>query len=179
MDPDEPIAHKTLYQLGSWEEFQRLIPNFEDPARKLWDEVWFRGQADALWPLHTTLERRSRSVCAVAAYLNLIAEIKPAIETFTGAEFHLPSRRDVDEGCREYDRFEWVLRDSITYMAHLRHGGFPSPLLDWTRSPYVAAHFAFSRARHEGDVAIYAYRERPNNMKIGGSDSPRSLALDR
>ena len=137
-----------------------------------------RSSRRALATAHNVGAPIAKRLCG-GGISNLIAEIKPAIETFTGAEFHLPSRRDVDEGCREYDRFEWVLRDLITYMAHLRHGGFPSPLLDWTRSPYVAAHFAFSRARHEGDVAIYAYRERPNNMKIGGSDSPRSLALDR
>jgi FRG domain len=64
-----------------------------------------------------------------------------------------------------------------TYLAHLRHGGFPSPLLDWTRSPYVAAYFAFSRVRHDHDVAVYAYRERPNNMKIGGSDSPQIISF--
>jgi hypothetical protein len=32
------------------------------------------------------------------------------------------------------------------YFVCLRHYGFPSPLLDWSRSPYFAALFAFSGA---------------------------------
>jgi hypothetical protein len=139
--------------------------------------VWFRGQADAQWQLHTTLERRSTKIRAVAAYLNVVAEIKSAIETFTGADFHMPTRPDVEKISREYDLFERMLRESTTYMAHLRHGGFPSPLFDWTHSHYVAAYFAFSRARHDGDVAIYAYRERPVNFKVGGSDNPQIISF--
>jgi len=177
IEPEEATTHTTIQHLNSWEEFQRRVAGFEDPTRKLWDEVWFRGQADACWPLGTTLERRTTKISGVAAYLNLIAEIKPAIETFTGADFHMPTGLEISETCREYDRFEWVLRESARYMAHLRHGGFPSPLLDWTHSPYVAAYFAFSRARRDGAVAIYAYRERPVNFKVGGSDNPQIISF--
>src|SRR5947199_2667590 len=117
METDQVATHTTIHRLSSWEEFQEQVARFETPTRKLWDEVWFRGQADALWPLHTTLERRSTKLRAVAKYLEVIAEIKPAIETFTGGEFHLPTLTEVEQLCREYDRFEWVLRESATYMA--------------------------------------------------------------
>lgn len=163
--------------LESWEEFEAELRKFEDPTRKPWDEVWFRGQANAKWSLQTTLERRSAKIGAVRAYLNLIAEIKPAIETFMGATFDMPNLQNIENSCREYDHFERVLRESYTYMAHLRHGGFPSPLLDWTSSPYVAAYFAFSGARHDGEVAIHAYRERPVNIKVSGSDSPQIISF--
>jgi hypothetical protein len=66
---------------------------------------------------------------------------------------------------------------NATYLSHLRHGAFPSPLLDWTLSPYVAAYFSFHNATHDGDVAIYAYREWAANLKIGGSDDPRIVSF--
>jgi FRG domain len=176
-EPEGDRGRTETRRMVSWEDFEHEIKKFEHPKRKPWDEVWFRGQSDATWQLHTTLERRSMSVRAVSAYLNLIGEIKPAIETFTGATFEMPNRVDVEKSCREYDRFEFALREFTTYLAHLRHCGFPSPLLDWSRSPYVAAYFAFARTRHDGDVAIYAYRERPVNFKIGDSDLPQIVSF--
>jgi hypothetical protein len=180
-DDDDLFRSRTeTVRMESWEQFRSYIDSFEDdPSRKLWDEVWFRGQGDAEWKLHTTLERRTGKVSAVSSYLNLISEIKPAIETFTGNAFDLPDRMEVEEKCREYDRFEFWLRRSTTYLAHLRHCGFPSPLLDWSKSPYVAAYFAFARAKHDGDVAIYAYRERANSagIKVGGSDTPQIVSF--
>jgi hypothetical protein len=178
MDDDhEPTPRTTELRLSSWEEFLERVAGFEDPNRKPWDEVWFRGQSKAAWLLDTTLERRWKKTPAVADYLKLVAEVGAAVETFTGSQFPMPQRQDVEQFCREYDLFGQNLRGLATYLAHLRHGGFPSPLLDWSVSPYVAAYFAFRHARHDGDVAIYAYREWSGGFKIGSSDGPQIMSL--
>ena len=54
--------------------------------------------------------------------------------------------------------------EDYQFMTYLRHNGFPSPLLDWTRSPYIAAFFAFNEAK-EQDVAIFMYIEYAGQAK--------------
>src|SRR5580704_9123309 len=88
--------HVKIIRTASWEEFEAEIKKFEDPTRKLWDEVWFRGQGDSEWPLFTTLERRAPSLSAVSQYLHVISEIKPAVETFTAVTFEAIRPRDID-----------------------------------------------------------------------------------
>ena len=45
------------------------------------------------------------------------------------------------------------------YMVYLRHYGFPSPLLDWSMSPYVAAYFSFRELNKAENVSIFAFIE--------------------
>ena len=65
-----------------------------------------------------------------------------------------------------------VLGDS--YMAYLRHHRFPSPLLDWSRSPYVAAYFAFQPLGNQ-NRAIYILAEKPDNTKGKASNDEATI----
>jgi hypothetical protein len=64
-------------------------------------------------------------------------------------------------------------------LAYLRHFGFPSPLLDWTRSPAIAAFFAYRPPSppKSGMVSIFVYCERPTGIKGWDSDHPRIFTM--
>ncbi len=55
MNENADQGRTTEVRLTCWEEFEEKVSTFDDPGRKLWDEVWFRGQADARWALRTTV----------------------------------------------------------------------------------------------------------------------------
>jgi hypothetical protein len=159
----------------TWEECETKILEIEKEHDSL-TGVCFRGQSNSEWKLDTTLERQVGGAHRVDEYYRQIRVIKPAIETFAGSEWETPGFEEVAKWTSSYDDFSLKLsfKDELaySYLAHLRHHGFPSPLLDWSCSPYVAAYFAFAHAQRSEHVAIYVFVESPKNIKLRGSGQP-------
>lgn len=159
----------------TWTDFKSQIralrPNEDDSGCS---QLLFRGHGSEDWELETTLDRSMHSD-SVRDYYHLILRIKPEIEAFTGRTWpDDPNLSKLDQTLLDYDACSLALlkgQPHYAYMAFLRHHGFPSPLLDWSSSPFVAAYFAFENPVSD-NVAIYAYRDRASSFKLSGSDGP-------
>ena len=132
-------------------------------------DIVFRGQADATWQLESTLERSAAREFSVTSYLERATSVQNAIESVSKQNWDLPSFPEIRD---EINRVSDSLRVHLPcyqYLVYLRHLGFPSPLIDWTFSPYVAAYFAMESARSER-AAVFAFIELPDGgkAKIGG-----------
>jgi len=169
----------------SWEQFEEKlrILIMDRSERKSTTSLhvspfMFRGQSSNSWQLTTTLERNDREKMPLKQYYRLISIVKPQIETFTGTTWDIMSYDEYLEWLYDNDTLMPGNFPAYDYIVYLRHHGFPSPLLDWTRSPYVAAYFAF---RHTcdatGKVSIYVLWESPGGGKIWSSGEPHIHSL--
>jgi len=156
----------TTINLQTWEEFETAVAR---DLRFQWDwdiemgvypRIW-RGQADAEWPLATTLERAVGRDLRLRDYLYLMSSVVPEVETFTGKEWAFPSLDVLNAWLNDHSaaNVEKILEG---FMVYLRHHQFPSPLLDWSVSPYIAAYFACREVQNRSDgLAIYAASTQP------------------
>jgi hypothetical protein len=175
----EPINEINLKNLDDFVEFIDGIDlSFDKESGPGYvSDLLFRGQANANWKLESTLDRyieRTRppgSRMTVRDYYDKILAVYPAFASYTGLHFELaqPGTGQFDE---QFKRVPLMV-PGYEFAIHLRHHGFPSPLLDWTKSPYVAAFFAYNGASPDHDVSIYCFREHVGKSKGGWSDEPR------
>jgi hypothetical protein len=177
--------------IESWGEFQQKIQELKARQEQVHRSrshgtvapaLLYRGQQNACWHLQTTLERQLRSDRDLAPnapadfpaadYLQTLYCIKDEIEIRTGRNWPMPELSDAKQTLREsLDCFPPPLCE---FMAYLRHHNFPSPFLDWTASPYVAAYFAF-KGIPPGvkEVAIYAYLEFDEEVRVREQSAAR------
>ncbi len=123
----------------SWDGFRRQLASyFALPVHRR-RQIIFRGHCNEQWPLVTTLDRYQEF----------------ATDDERERSFASLLRCFRREMLQVAESDAWRLQgDAIELIA--RHHGLPTPILDWTESPYVAAFFAFEKViRERPHVAVY------------------------
>jgi hypothetical protein len=176
-----PPVHEQI-QLSSWDAYrstiqgiqQRFAYHTKGDQQRYANCIAYRGQRSAEWPLETTLERERVGDFSVLAYLERATRYRRELEALAGRAWQIPTDEEAAEVLKQNAAAFWVTPPAYPYLAYLRHHGFPSPLLDWSLSPFVAAFFAFESTQPQFDdlVAIYAFIESPRGMKSAWIGSP-------
>lgn len=118
-------------EITSWNQFMDLTTEFDG---------WiFRGQEDAHWPLDTSLSRYLAQYIPEASQWSIREERALRI-------FRRKAHNFLDDS--------GALVDDLRCLALMQHHGSPTRMLDFTKSPFVAAYFALCDAR--SDSAVFA-----------------------
>jgi FRG domain len=112
--------------LRNWAAFKAYVNGLE--RRR----YVFRGQEDNGWRLRSSFYRTARANMERFVITDMAA-LQKALSALT--------------------KYAFDLRNPLHYAAFInlaQHHGYPTPLLDWTWSPYVAAFFAYRELRSGG-----------------------------
>jgi len=174
-----------VHKINTWSEFHPFLRDIEaeygmgtSAGGIQRNRILFRGQQNSDWKLRTTLERYCSRDWSVVEYLKLTNDCRKKLESFTSNSWDLPLESEAIEYIKSKSDLFFARFPTSYYefWSHLRHLGFPSPLLDWSASPYIAALFAFSNRQNPDkveNVSIFVFIEQPEGGKEVQGGAPR------
>jgi hypothetical protein len=125
-------------ELSDWNKFKNFVNNLS--------ENWaFRGQLSAGWELENAIERTD------------FIKLHHGIEIRFLAEFQ--------RGARNYLQRDEIPEHLIEWLALMQHHGAPTRLLDFSRSPFIAAYFAFEQCNPYLDIKTSIWAVNVNYLK--------------
>ncbi len=119
-----------IIKAGSWDEYKKLTTSLS--------ENWvFRGQLNADWEIRNALERTA-----------FIKHHNGIEKTFL---------KEFQRGSRNYLQKDEMPQHIIEWLALMQHHGAPTRLVDFSKSPFISAYFAFEQCWDDAqNVAIWA-----------------------
>ncbi len=179
---------RETYELTQWSDYwptieqirrkyaERIVEGGNRRKFEHTQQMFYRGHSNADWLLQTTLERRTNEEFSIELYVKCATRYAEEIEAFTGKHWNETSYNQVCEAFKYFDALDPRL-PCYDYLVYLRHLGFPSPLLDWTRSPFIAAYFAFANPFPGDQVSVFVLIETPDSGKMLTEGKPRIKVL--
>lgn len=132
------VHNYSTVHLDQWRDYKLFVERFSGN--------WaFRGQADACWVLNNAIER--------TAFIHF----HKGIEADFLAEFQ--------RGARNYLSKDETPGHLIEWLALMQHHGAPTRLLDLTKSPYIAAYFAFEFCEEKENQNVAVWGVNINHLK--------------
>ncbi|HZP34357.1 MAG TPA: FRG domain-containing protein [Candidatus Acidoferrales bacterium] len=126
-----PADGITTFRLASWAKYFDLLETEVFPASGPKHRYIWRGQRSRSWSLSSSLDR-------LFDKLNRLNKGPLELERLSAE--HLEAFKYAARGRRGPNPAELLEND---WWALGQHFGLATPLLDWTRSPFAAAYFAF------------------------------------
>ena len=134
--PSDDVESKVSGRKMSWKQFKAHVSRISK------SKYLFRGQKEP-WRLRTSFHRRGRY--RINRFIQYdVTRLHQRLSAITSHYFDLT-----------------VPDQNGAFFNLLQHHGYPTPLLDWSFSPYVAAFFAFRdhpiKYDGEGEIRIYIF----------------------